>query len=127
MTGGDGNGRTDAKEIGLILGKLEGIYRSQGDLQRSLEETNRSLDTLCEAIAEINTAIAVMRSQQEIKDRELAALRARVEAKSSGTADLSRNSWKGAAVRYGGAGGLGASILAALLKLFGVKIGGSGQ
>ncbi len=117
---GDDTGKMTAHELGLILGKLEGIHRSQSKMENQL-------DTQSMSIAAIQTDVAVIKSVQTTQTEAHDALEARVDKHSQDLSSM-KGTWKMAVVRYTGTGGLGAGLLLGLLKLFGIKLGiGGGE
>src|SRR5688572_28936832 len=97
---GDDTGRMTAHELGMIMGKLEGIHRSQSKMERQL-------DTQTMEIAAIRTDVALIKSEQVERKEEIASIDARVSNHSRDIARI-RGSWKMSAVKYIGTGSVGA-------------------
>jgi septal ring factor EnvC (AmiA/AmiB activator) len=112
----ENSGKFEARELGIILGKLDGIHDTQSRMQRQLE-------TQSTEIAAIRTDIAVIKTEQAERNKALDELEERVDSQSTDLAKV-KGSWKMAIVRYTATGGAGAGLLAALLKAFGFKFGG---
>lgn len=116
MSDGNGSGKTEARELGIIIGKLDGIHRSQSRVEAEVQEIRATVTAM-------STEMAVMREKQTEERRDLEALEARVDGHSRDLQKF-RGSWKMAIVKYGASTGAGAGLLAGLLKVFRVKLGG---